>query len=161
MLLGQQSQGQTISQLKDSSRLTIKVIEVVDMTYLTDYTLTIANRYDTLIIKTSCVQNLYFDLDSCITHTVTASKSGYKTINTIWNYPNDSAYVEVEFFMPKENITNEEKKQAHVNTSKLPDWNMDKRGGFQKLTPEKKEFFTARIRIISTSQEWTSHESSD
>lgn len=155
------SKAQTITHVKDSSRLTIKVIDVVDMTNLTGYSLTISNIYDTLSVKVDNIQNLYFDLDSCVSHTVTVSKKGYKTISATCKFPNNSAYVEIELFMPKENLTKDEKKQAHLNTSKLKEWNQDKRGGFEKVTPNKNEFFTARIRILSSGSEETSYESSE
>jgi|GEM_PF-1547649 len=146
LLFGHQTNGQTIKHSQDSSCLTVKIFDAVGMTDLTDCNLMIANSHDTLIIKTGSTQNLYFKLDSCASYTVTVSKPGYKTIITFWAYPNASAYVEIEFFMPKVNLTKDETKIAHVNTSKLKEWDEENRGGFQKVTPNKNDFFIARIR---------------
>ncbi|MBL7889905.1 MAG: hypothetical protein JNL24_10145 [Bacteroidia bacterium] len=153
LLLGHQTIGQTITHSKDSSCLTVKIFEVVGMTDLMDCNLIIANSHDTLIIKTGNIQNLYFKLDSGVSYTATVSKTGYETIITSWTYPDTSAYVEIEFFIPKVNLTKDEKKMAHVNTSRLKEWNEENRGGFQKITPNKNDFFTARIRTKSSGVE--------
>jgi hypothetical protein len=160
LLLGHQTWGQTIMNSKDSSCLTLKIFDVVGMNNLTDCNIIIANSNDTLFMKTGNTQNLYFKLDSCVSYTATVSKTGYETIITSWTYPDTPAYVEIDFFLPKVNLNKDEKKIAHINTSRLKEWNEENLGGFQKITPNKNDFFTARIRTISSGIE-TRYESYD
>ncbi|MBI1837010.1 MAG: hypothetical protein HYR91_07065 [Flavobacteriia bacterium] len=150
LLFGQEINAQTITQTKDSSVLTIKAIDVVEMTNLTDYTLTISNPYDTLIFSSGAYYELFFQLDSLQVHRVTISKSGYTTLNVTWKYPNDSAHVLVEFYMLKEKLTKEEKRQAHKHSYNICIENVPPHnGGFELIVPRKNEVFVAMVKVFS------------
>lgn len=150
LLLGTNS----IAQHTSKNRLTITIIDVVDRTHLSDLTLIIASKDDTLNLKIDTVSPLVFNLDSSGIYTTTVIKDGYETLVHEWKNPSDSAELIIEFFMPKTTLTRREKRSAHYHSKHLEKKKCDNCGGFKRISPSFNEMWV--IRSITYEQDSSS-----
>lgn len=132
------------------NRLQLTVVDVVERTNVTGFSITVFVGYDTIHRDVNTAQNFSLRLYPGMSYSIIIAKSGYDTLRTEWTHPADTADVYVDFYMRKNNLSKAERKKA-CRKSQQPIRRTTKgsdEGGFRILGPSRKQVCETRVDIF-------------
>ncbi len=128
------------------NQLRVEFIDVITRKPLGDLHFTLIVNSDTSNIYVESPYNLNFDLKDVGNYSCQVMKKGYETLFLEFENTSESTEHILEFYLPRTDLTKDEKKEAHGQSLHLPEPSDELSGGFQKVRITKREFIVLRYR---------------
>lgn len=158
LCLGFITAAQSNSSVDSVNQLRVDFIDVVSRKPLDNlYFILIANS-DTSNIYVESPHNLNLDLKDVGNYSCQVIKNGYETLILEFQNTNEPTEHILEFYLPRKDLSKDEKKEAHRQSVNLPEPSDELSGGFQKVKVTKNEFIVLRYRAYLDGSSTKEHE---